>query len=89
MKKQINRLIDFFELRIDKSLFEINHSEIQKANLQFLRQIALLGAVIAALLCCATYIIPFFAGKTMAFFALFVISAIIFGVTCIIFQLPP
>ncbi len=86
MKKQINRLIDFFELRIDKSLFEINHSEIQKANLQFLRQIALLGAVIAALLCCATYIIPFFAGKTMAFFALFVISAIIFGVTCIIFN---
>lgn len=86
MKKQINRLIDLFEIRIDKSLFEINHSEIQKANLQFLRQIAFFSAVIAALLCCVTYFVPFFMGKTMVFFALFVISSIIFGVTCIIFN---
>lgn len=87
MKNLIRKLAAFLDIKTDASLFDINQDEIQKANLLFMRQISLTGAFLTLLLCAASFFIPSLSQQTMPYFMMFVVSSIIFGLTCIAFNI--
>lgn len=86
MKKLLNMIIDFFELRIDKSMFDINREELQKANMLLLKQISAIGGSVTLIMCGLSFVVPHFYGLSMEFLLFFAASLIMFGLTCLEYQ---
>ena len=86
MKNIKYRLANLLGLNTDASLFEINHDEIQKTNLLFLQQISFTSGLIMLLLYLVSLVLPSIADLRMTYFMEFLVSAIIFVLTCVAFD---
>ncbi len=86
MKKIVRRIAEFLELTTDASLFEINDNEIRKANLMFMRHLSMTAGFIMLVMCAYSFITGSESPPTMTYFMMFVVSAIIFGLTYVAFD---
>lgn len=86
MKKIKHILYEKLGLNIDQSIFDINQEEIQKTNLNLLRQMTLIAGILMLFMFAINFIYPGNIQNTNMYFMLLMVSAILFALTYIAFN---
>lgn len=86
MKRILNIIFDKMGFKIDRSVFEKNQEEIQKANVSLLRQLAFAGCIFAVFLFSINFMFPGTIQNINMCFLIMMLSVILFALTYIAYN---